>query len=128
MKQDNKMKQALKVLNDLVTATKVLAAEYLVAISVQTVRAKDQLRAMAFLETGVLDMHKVRRFHCAALGLQHDPKKIGPLISANESVAHFHHAFAEIRGKTTPACGTMKPSNQRLRRDLSSVAFRAEAD
>jgi hypothetical protein len=42
------------------TPTKVLSAEHLVAISVQTGRAKDQLRVMAFLESGVLDMGQVQ--------------------------------------------------------------------
>jgi hypothetical protein len=42
------------------TPTKVLSAEHLVAISVQTGRAKDQLRVMAFNESGILDMGKVQ--------------------------------------------------------------------
>lgn len=42
------------------TPTKVLSAEHLVAISVQTGRAKDQLRVLAFLESGSLDMDNLR--------------------------------------------------------------------
>lgn len=42
------------------TPTKVLSAEYLVAIAVQTGRAKDKLRVLAFLEAGILDMNQVK--------------------------------------------------------------------
>ena len=42
------------------TPTKVLSAEHLAAISVQTGRAKDQLRVIAFIESGILDMDKVQ--------------------------------------------------------------------
>jgi len=42
------------------TPTKVLSAEHLVAIAVQTGRAKDKLRVLAFLEADVLDMNQVK--------------------------------------------------------------------
>jgi hypothetical protein len=49
------------------TPTKVLSAEYLAVISVQTGRAKDQLRLLAFLESGTLDLDKIQeiliRYH-----------------------------------------------------------------
>ena len=51
------MKTALKVLNDLV-ADKVLQAEYLAAICVQTGRMKDRLRVQMFLSSEGFDRTK----------------------------------------------------------------------
>jgi hypothetical protein len=42
------------------TPTKVLSAEHLVAISVQTGRTKDHLRVLAFMESGTLNMDNLR--------------------------------------------------------------------